>query len=51
MLRYAEVFGNDKDGYRIQSGKYSTQKEAEAVAIKLLESKRTNYCSIIGSKN
>lgn len=50
VLRYAEVFGNDKDGYRIQSGKYDTQKDAEKVAVTLLEKKETSYVSIIGSQ-
>jgi len=49
-LKYAEVFGNDKDGYRLQSGKYLTQKDAESVSKKMLEVKVVGYCSIIGSK-
>lgn len=50
-LKYAEAFGNDKDGYRLQSGKYTTQKDAESVSKKMLEAKVVGYCSIIGSKS
>lgn len=49
-LKYAEVFGNDKDGYRLQSGKYIAQKDAESASKKMLEAKVVGYCSIIGSK-
>lgn len=48
FLRYAEVFGNDKDGYRLQSGKYASQKEAEETSKKMLENKKIGYASIIG---
>lgn len=48
-LRYAEIFGNNKDGYRVKSGKYNSQKEAEQVAIKMLDAKVINYASIIGT--
>jgi len=49
FLSYAEVFGNEKDGYRLQSGKYKTQKDAEQASKHLLEAKKVGYCSIIGS--
>lgn len=49
-LSYAEIFGNDTDGYRLQSGKYQSQKAAETACKKLIENNKTNYCSIIGSK-
>lgn len=49
-IKYAEVFGNDKNGYRLQSGKYGTQKEAETIALKLLEDGKIGYASIIGSE-
>ncbi|MCL1696246.1 peptidoglycan DD-metalloendopeptidase family protein [Lysinibacillus sp. BPa_S21] len=50
-LKYAEVFGNDKDGYRLQSGKYLSQKDAEAAGKKMLDIKVIGYASIIGSKS
>jgi len=50
FIKYAEVFGNDKNGYRLQTGKYNSQKEAEQVALKLLEAKKIGYASIIGSE-
>lgn len=49
-LAYAEVFGNDTDGYRVQSGKYISQKAAEQACKKLIENNKTSYCSIIGTK-
>ena len=50
FIKYAEIFGNDKNGYRLQTGKYNSQKEAEQVALKLLEAKKIGYASIIGSQ-
>ena len=50
-LKYAEVFGNDKDGYRLQSGKYITQKDAENAAMRLIDEGLQNYVSIIGRPN
>lgn len=49
-LAYAEVFGNDKNGYRLQSGKYSKLEDAEKAAKKLIDDKKRNYISIIGAK-
>lgn len=48
-LTYAEVFGNNKDGYRLQSGKYTSQKDAEKVAMLLIDAGLQDYVSIIGS--
>lgn len=50
-LAYAEVFGNDKDGYRLQSGKYISQKDAEKVAMRLIDVGLQDYVSIIGRPN
>jgi len=49
-LKYAEVFGNDKDGYRLKSGKYTCQKDAELASKKMLNDKVIGYASIIGTK-
>lgn len=50
-LAYAEVFGNDKDGYRLQSGKYISQKDAEKAAMRLIDVGLQDYVSIIGRPN
>lgn len=50
-LGYAEVFGNDKDGYRLQSGKYISQKDAEKAAMRLIDVGLQDYVSIIGRLN
>ncbi|MFJ3389328.1 M15 family metallopeptidase [Lysinibacillus sp. NPDC086135] len=50
-LAYAEVFGNDKDGYRLQSGKYISQKDAEKAAMRLINVGLQDYVSIIGRPN
>lgn len=47
-MRYAEVFGNDKDKYRLQSGKYNSQKDAENASKKMIEDNKIGYASIIG---
>lgn len=49
-LKYAETFGNDKDGYRLKSGKYTCQKDAELASKKMLDDKVIGYASIIGTK-
>ncbi|MFC9540083.1 SPOR domain-containing protein [Lysinibacillus sp. NPDC056959] len=47
-LGYGEVFGNEKDGYRIQSGHYTSQVQCEFACKLLIEEGRSAFCSIIG---
>lgn len=51
FLAYAEIFGTEQTGFRVQSGKYTTQKAAESAAINMLEYGEATYISIIGSKD
>lgn len=49
-LKYAEVFGDNKNGYRLQSGKYTSQKDAENTSKKMLDAELISFASIIGNK-